>query len=149
MKKILILSFFALALSALAAGSFTVSGSLGYAGGVSGGIEASWDCQLFQPAKGRLRPTVDLEYGAGGFQGAFLMRHVFPIGTEGLGLGGGVGLRYDAGVQAYLRGDLEYSLQSALDMPLVAGADVGYAYGFGGAPQEVVAHLKLGYNLTF
>ena len=149
MKKILILSFFALALSALAAGSFTVSGSLGYAGGINGGIEASWDCQLFQPAKGKLRPTVDLEYGAGGFQGAFLMRHVFPIGTEGLGLGGGVGLRYDAGVQAYLRGDLEYSLQSALDLPLIAGADVGYAYGFGGAPQEVVAHLKFGYNFAF
>jgi len=149
MKKALMAIIFLVALTAYASGNFSVSGSVGYAGGVVGGLEATWDCQVFQPAKGRLRPTVDLEYGAGGVQGAFLMRHLFPIGKTGLGLGGGVGVRYHAGAQAYLRGDAMYRMDRYLGFPLVLGADVGYAYGFGGAPQEVVAHLKVGYCFEF
>ena len=134
---------------ALASGNFSISGSLGYSSSLLGGVEATWDCQLFQPSKGRLRPTVDLEYGAAGFQGAFLMRHLFPMGKSGLGVGGGVGVRYDSGLQAYLRADAMYRLDRYVGVPVVLGADVGYAYGFGGAPQEVVAHFKAGYCFEF
>jgi len=153
MKKVLVSAIFVLGLAAFAAGNFSVSGSLGYASaegnGLVGGVEATWDCQLYQPSKGRLRPTIDLEYGGGGFQAAALMRHLFPIGKTGLGLGGGVGLRYDSGVQAYLRADAMFRMDQYIGYPVVLGADVGYAYGFGGAPQEFVTHFKVGYCMEF
>jgi len=119
--------------------------SAGYGAGAFGALEASWDCQLFQPGKGALRPTLDLGYGVAGFSAAFTMRHLFEV-APALQVGGGVGLRYQMGVQAYLRGDVEYSLLQASGLPLFVGADVGYAYGFGAAPKTVVAQLKLGYN---
>jgi len=153
MKKLLVSLFFLTALAAFAAGNFSVSGSVGYASdpanGLVGGVEATWDCQLYQPGKGRLRPTIDLEYGKGGFQAAALMRHLFPMGKTGLGLGGGVGLRYNAGVQAYLRADAMFRMDRYIGYPVVLGADAGYAYGFGGAPKEFVAHFKLGYCFEF
>jgi len=153
MKKILIGIFVLVATAAFAANNFSVSGSIGYASatnnGLVAGIEATWDCRLYQPEKGRLRPTIDVEFGGGGFQAAALMRYLVPVGKTGLGLGGGVGLRYDQGVQAYFRGDLMYRLDRYLGAPVVLGADVGYAYGFGAAPQELVAHIKAGYCFEF
>jgi len=131
--------------SAFAAGNFSVAGSAGYAGGPLGGVEASWDCILFQPKKGALRPTLDLGYGAGGFQAAFAMRHIFDV-AEDVKVGAGIGVRYQGGVQAYLRGDVEYDLTQMIDLPLFVGADLGYAYGFGGAPRTVVAQFKAGYR---
>lgn len=147
--KRLFASLLVLGMFAFAAGNFSISGSVGYSTGIVGGVEATWDCQLYQPGKGRLRPTIDIEYGSTGVQGAALMRHLFPIGKTGLGVGGGVGLRYDSGIQAYLRGDLMFRMDKYIGYPVVLGADVGYAYGFGGAPQEVVAHLKAGYCFEF
>jgi len=153
MKRLLVLVFLLVGMTAMAAGNFSVSGSIGYASapanGLVGGIEATWDCQLYQPGKGRLRPTIDIEYGKGGFQAAALMRHLFPMGKTGLGLGGGVGLRYNSGIQAYLRGDVMFRMDRYIGVPVVLGADVGYAYGFGGAPQEVVTHFKVGYCFEF
>ncbi|GEM90492.1 hypothetical protein [Oceanithermus desulfurans] len=144
MRKWIVLLVLAMG-SALAAGNFSVAGSAGYAGSVFGGVEASWDCILFQPKKGALRPTLDLGYGAGGFQAAFAMRHMFDV-AEGVKVGGGVGVRYQGGVQAYLRGDVEYDLADLVNLPLFVGGDLGYAYGFAGAPSAVVAQFKAGYR---
>ncbi len=131
--------------SALAIDNVSVAANAGYANGFAGGLEASWDCILFQPKKGALRPTLDLGYGAGGFQAAFAMRHMFDV-AEGVKVGGGVGVRYQGGVQAYLRGDAEYDLADLVNLPLFVGGDLGYAYGFAGAPSAVVAQFKAGYR---
>ncbi|WP_293179968.1 hypothetical protein [Oceanithermus sp.] len=144
MKRWIVL--FALMGMAMASGNnFSVAGSAAYGTGFFGGVEISADCRFYQPNKGTLRSTIDLGYGSGGLQGAFLMRHLFEV-ADGVKVGGGVGVRYEAGVQAYLRGDVEYELASLVNLPLYLGADAGYAYGFGGAPKSVVAQLKLGYR---
>jgi len=150
MKKALTILFFSLALAAMAAeGTFSISGSVGSAGGWFGGIEATWDCQLYQPPVGRLRPTIDLEYGAGGIQGAALMRFVNRVPDLPVGLGGGLGVRYQGGVQAYARLDGMLKLDKIVGYPIVLSADVGYAYGFGDAPSVVVSHFKAGYCFEF
>jgi len=149
MRKLLIVLSIIVASAAFASGNFSISGSVGYADGITAGVEATWDCRLYQPSKGRIRPTIDLEIGDGAVQGAALMRYLFPIGRTGLGLGGGVGLRYDEGAQAYLRADAMFRMDRYIGYPVVLGADVGYAYGFGNAPQEMVAHFKVGYCFEF
>ncbi|WP_456410669.1 hypothetical protein [Oceanithermus sp.] len=150
MKKVLVALVLTLGFAAMAAeGTFSVSGSVGYAGGWFGGIEATWDCQLYQPPVGRLRPTIDFEYGAGGIQGAALMRFVNRVPNLPVGLGGGLGLRYQDGVQAYGRLDGMLKLDKIVGYPIVLSADVGYAYGFGDAPSVVVSHFKAGYCFEF
>ncbi len=144
MKKLFMMLVLALGM-AFASGNYSVAGTAGYANGFVVGVQASWDCILFQPKKGALRPILDLSYGTGGFQAAFSIRHMFDA-AEGVKVGGGIGLRYQGGVQAYLRGDVEYDLAQMIDLPLFVGADLGYAYGFGGAPQTVVAQFKVGYR---
>ncbi|WP_457638260.1 hypothetical protein [Oceanithermus sp.] len=150
MKKALVAITFVLALAAMAEGStYSISASLGYNGGFLGGVEATWDCQLYQPPVGRLRPTIDLEYGAGGVQGAALMRFVNRVPNLPVGLGGGLGVRYQSGIQAYGRLDGMLKLDKIVGYPIVLSADAGYAYGFGAAPKEVVVHFKVGYCFEF
>lgn len=144
MRKWLVLLVFVVG-SAFAIDNVSVAGSLGYSGGLLGGVEASWDCILYQPKTGALRPTLDLGYGTGGLAGAFTMRYLMDA-TEGVKVGGGLGLRYQRGVQAYIRGDAEYDLSSMVDLPVFVGADLGYAFGIGAAPSGVVAQFKAGYR---
>ncbi len=119
----------------------------GYGGRALGGLEASWDCQLFQPPVGALRPTLNLAYDGQDLQGAFLMRYLLGVG-EGVRAGGGLGLRYHKNPQVYLRGDLEYGLGALTNLPLFLGADLGYALGvLSNNPQSgPVFQVKLGYR---
>ncbi len=150
MRKLLAITILALSMAALAAeGTYAISGSIGYSDGIIGGVEATWDCQLYQPPVGRIRPTIDLEYGAGGVQGAALARFVNQISKAGFGVGAGLGVRYHEGVQAYGRLDGMFKLDKYVGYPILLSADAGYAYGFGGAPQEFVAHFKVGYCFKF
>ncbi len=144
MKKLFMMLVLALGM-AFASGNYSVAGTAGYANGFVGGMQASWDCILFQPGKGALRPALDLGYGSGGFQAAFTIRHMFAVDDD-VKVGGGIGVRYQKGVQAYFRGDVEYDLYSLVAVPLFVGADLGFAYGFGTAPKTVVAQLKVGYR---
>jgi len=149
MKRALLAILFVLATVAMAEGTYSISGSLGYSEGVIGGVEASWDCQLYQPDFARIRPTIDLEYGSTGVQGAALIKTVSQIPNTPMGAGVGLGVRYDQGFQAYARVDGMLKLDKIVGYPILLGADVGYAYGFGEAPSGVVAHFKAGYCFKF
>ncbi len=147
MKKALLAIGLVLALgSALAIGNLAPSVALrgGYAGGAAFGIEASWNCMLYQPPVGALRPTLDLGY-AGGFNGSFAMRYLTGLpGVKGLRLGGGAGIGYSGAFYGLVRGDIEYDLPvTGLPAPLFFGADAGYAFPFSGTGAPFVA-AKLG-----
>lgn len=151
MKKTLTILISMLLMAALAKGTYSISGSVGYSGaqGLVGGVEASWDCQLYQPKFARIRPTIDLEYGAAGIQGAALIKTVNQIPNTPMGAGVGLGVRYAGGLQAYARLDGMLKLDKIVGYPILLGADVGYAYGFGATPSEIVAHFKTGYCFKF
>ncbi len=147
MKKALLAIGLVLALgSALAIGNLAPSVALrgGYAGVAAFGLEASWNCILYQPPVGALRPTLDLGY-AGGFSGSFAMRYLTGLpGVQGLRLGGGAGVGYGGVFFGLVRGDLEYDLPvSGLPAPLFVGADAGYAFAFTGVGSPFAA-VKVG-----
>ncbi len=134
--------------------AFSPSAALrgGFAGGAGAfGLEASWDCLLFQPPVGALRPTLDLMV-ADSFQGTFAMRYLLPMeGVEGLRLGGGLGLGYSGaetgragGLFGVFRVDAEFDLPlKDLPTPVFAGMDGGYAIG-APAAEGAFFSLKLG-----
>jgi len=99
------------------------------------GVEASWNCLLYQPPVGVLRPTLDLALDTN-LRGAFLMRYLYGLG-QGLQAGGGLGLTFGP-VNPYLRADAEYDLPAGLGLPLFLGADLGTDLN------RFLAHLKVG-----
>jgi len=151
MKRALTILISILLMAAMAKGTYSISSMIGYSDvrGIIGGVEASWDCQLYQPDFARIRPTIDLEYGKGGIQGAALIKTVNQIPDTPMGAGIGLGVRYNSGIQAYARVDGMLKLDKIVGYPILLGVDVGYAYGFGTAPSEVVAHFKTGYCFKF
>ncbi len=102
----------------------------GYAGGAAFGLEASWDCLLFQPPVGALRPTLDLGYARGGLDAAFGMRYLASLPLlEGLRAGGGAGVGYAGGFYGFVRADAEFDLDvGTLPLPAFLGLDAGYAF---------------------
>ncbi len=118
----------------------------GYAGGAAFGLEASWNCLLFQPPVGALRPTLDVGY-AGGLDAAFAMRYLASLPLmEGIRLGGGAGVGYAGGFYGFARGDLEFDLDvGTLPLPVFLGLDAGYAFNLErDAFKGPFAALKLG-----
>lgn len=112
--------------------------SLAVTGGtlVGFGVEASWNCLLYQPPVGTLKPTLDLSLDFNAFRGAFLMRYLYGLG-QGLQVGGGLGLTFGP-VNPYLRADAEYDLPASLGLPIFLGADLGTDLN------QFLAHVKLG-----
>lgn len=147
-----------LALALLAALSlaqaFSPSAALrgGFAGDAGAfGLEASWDCLLYQPPVGALRPTLDLMV-ADSFQATFAMRYMLPLEeVQGLRLGGGIGVGYSGsetgragGLFGVFRVDTEFDLPlKDLPAPIFAGVDGGYAIG-APAAEGAFFSLKLG-----
>ena len=147
-----------LALALLAALSlaqaFSPSAALrgGFAGNAGAfGLEASWDCLLYQPPVGALRPTLDLMV-ADSFQATFAMRYMLPLEeVQGLRLGGGIGIGYSGsetgrtgGLFGVFRVDIEFDLPlKDLPAPIFAGVDGGYAIG-APAAEGAFFSLKLG-----
>ncbi len=147
-----------LALALLAALSlaqaFSPSAALrgGFAGNAGAfGLEASWDCLLYQPPVGALRPTLDLMV-ADSFQATFAMRYMLPLEeVQGLRLGGGIGVGYSGsetgragGLFGVFRVDTEFDLPlKDLPAPIFAGVDGGYAIG-APAAEGAFFSLKLG-----
>ncbi len=133
MKRTLVLIGAVFALTgAFATGGLSPSLALraGYAGAVSFGLEASWNCQLYQPPVGALRPALNLGMTGGGLSAAFAMRYLMDApGGEGLRLGGGAGLGYQNGGFGLVRLDAEFDLPlSGLPAPAFVGMDAGYAF---------------------
>lgn len=119
--------------------------SLAVVGGSQGfGLEASWNCQLFQPPVGEVRPALDLAYNVNGnWNGSFLFRYLYPV-AEGLKAGVGLGVVIPgfqfANTALYFRADAEYDLKAALGAPLFLGGDLGLAGG------KFAGQLKVGYR---
>ncbi|MGQ9510757.1 MAG: hypothetical protein ACUVS9_02435 [Thermaceae bacterium] len=103
------------------------------------GVEASWNCLLYQPPVGTLKPTLDLGLNSSfdNFQGAFLMRYFYDFG-QGVQAGAGLGLTFGQGLKPYLRSDLEYGLPLDIGQPLFVGGDLGTDF------ENFLAHLKIG-----
>jgi len=121
----------------------------GYAGGAAFGLEASWNCLLFQPPVGALRPTLDLGYAGGALDAVFGMRYLAsPPLLEGIRVGGGAGVGHAGGFYGFARADAEFDLEvGALPLPAFLGLDAGYAFGFQkGAFEGPFAALKLGFR---
>ncbi len=119
----------------------------GYAGGAAFGLEASWNCLLFQPPLGALRPTLDLGYAGGGLDAAFGMRYLASLPLlEGLRAGGGAGVGHAGGFYGFLRADAEFDLDvGTLPLPAFLGLDAGYAFNLEkDAFKGPFAALKLG-----
>lgn len=119
--------------------------SLAVVGGSQGfGLEASWNCLLFQPPVGEVRPALDLAYNVdGNWNGAFLFRYLYPLAEAlraGIGLGVAIPGFQFGNTGFYFRADAEYDLKATLGAPLFLGGDLGLARG------QLAGHLKLGYR---